>query len=134
MTLSRRDLEDGRMRALYIAALDPNRALTDAALAASLEATLGSRPTGAGWWGTTPRTTSPACSTAAAATSSTTKAKTETATRTAPVPGGGAGKVWVNTESHVYHKEGSRYYGTTKTGKYMSEADAVKEGDRPAKN
>src|SRR5437016_13850875 len=38
------------MRALYIAALDPNRALTDAALAASLEATLGSRPAGAGWW------------------------------------------------------------------------------------
>jgi len=50
VTLSRRDLEDGRMRALYIAALDPNRALTDAALAASLEATLGSRPAGAGWW------------------------------------------------------------------------------------
>jgi hypothetical protein len=41
--------------------------------------------------------------------------------------------VWVNTDSHVYHKEGSRYYGKTKQGKYMSEADAIKEGDRPAK-
>ena len=41
--------------------------------------------------------------------------------------------VWVNTESHVYHKEGTHYYGKTKHGKYMSEADAIKEGDRPAK-
>jgi hypothetical protein len=38
--------------------------------------------------------------------------------------------VWVNTETHVYHREGSRFYGTTKKGKYVSEADAIKEGDR----
>ena len=49
-----------------------------------------------------------------------------------PAPGGGHGLVWVNTETHVYHKEGSRFYGTTKKGKYMSEAQAVKEGDRAA--
>jgi hypothetical protein len=49
-------------------------------------------------------------------------------------PGGGNGQVWVNTESHVYHKEGSKWYGKTKKGKYMSEADAAKEGDKPAKN
>jgi hypothetical protein len=54
-----------------------------------------------------------------------------TATAT-PAPGGGRGLVWVNTETHVYHKEGSRFYGTTKKGKYVSEADAVKEGDRAA--
>ncbi len=47
-------------------------------------------------------------------------------------PGGGHGLVWVNTETHSYHKEGSRFYGTTKKGKYMSEADAIKEGDRAA--
>ena len=59
--------------------------------------------------------------------------KTETVAKTAPAPGGGTGKVWVNTDSHIYHKEGSRFYGRTKQGKYMSEADAMKEGDKPAK-
>jgi hypothetical protein len=46
--------------------------------------------------------------------------------------GGGPRLVWVNTETHVYHKEGSRFYGTTRKGKYVSEADAIKEGDRDA--
>jgi len=41
--------------------------------------------------------------------------------------------VWVNTETHVYHKEGSRFYGKTQNGKYVSEADAIKEGARAAK-
>ena len=50
-----------------------------------------------------------------------------------PAPGGGHGLVWVNTESHVYHREGSRFYGKTKQGKYVSEADAIKEGDRASK-
>ena len=49
-----------------------------------------------------------------------------------PAPGGGHGLVWVNTATHVYHKEGSRFYGQTKKGKYVSEADAIKEGDRAA--
>src|SRR5439155_27323257 len=47
-----------------------------------------------------------------------------------PPPGGGHGKVWVNTETHVYQKEGSRFYGTTKKGKYMNEAEAIKEGNK----
>jgi hypothetical protein len=33
MTLSRRDLEEHRMRAIYMAAVDPDRALSDEALA-----------------------------------------------------------------------------------------------------
>ena len=48
-------------------------------------------------------------------------------------PPAGSGMVWVNLESKVYHYEGDRWYGTTKSGKYMSEADAMKAGYRAAK-
>jgi hypothetical protein len=41
--------------------------------------------------------------------------------------------VWVNTASGVYHKPDSRYYGKTKQGKYMTEADAKKAGYRAAR-
>jgi hypothetical protein len=51
-----------------------------------------------------------------------------------PTTGGGNGQVWVNSKAHVYHKEGSRFYGKTKHVKYMSEQDAIKEGDHAAKN
>ena len=59
-----------------------------------------------------------------------------TATHSSPPaqPSPGSGMVWVNLDSGVYHKEGTRYYGKTKNGKYMSEADAIKAGYRAAKN
>jgi hypothetical protein len=41
-------------------------------------------------------------------------------------------RVWVNRSSHVYHCPGSRYYGTTKRGEYMSESAARSAGNRPA--
>lgn len=46
----------------------------------------------------------------------------------------GPGMVWVNLNSGVYHYSSSQFYGKTKNGKYMSEADAVKAGYHPAKN
>ena len=47
-------------------------------------------------------------------------------------PANSNGMVWVNTDSGIYHKPGTRYYGKTKQGKYMTEADAQKAGYRAA--
>ena len=41
-------------------------------------------------------------------------------------------RVWVNTSSGVYHCPGSRYYGGTKQGAYMTEVEAQSKGYRPA--
>ena len=43
------------------------------------------------------------------------------------------GMVWVNLDTKVFHREGDRYYGNTKNGKFMTEADAIKAGYREAK-
>ena len=43
------------------------------------------------------------------------------------------GMVWVNTETKVFHREGDKWYGNTKHGKYMTEADALKAGYRESK-
>jgi hypothetical protein len=83
---------------------------------------------------------SPTAATATAASSPTASASPAKVAKTLPTPqatqapGGGAGQVWVNSETHVYHKEGSKWYGKTKHGKYLSEQDAIKEGDHAAKN
>jgi competence protein ComEA len=46
----------------------------------------------------------------------------------------GPGMVWVNLDSGIYHYPGTRYYGKTKSGKYLSEADAIKAGYHAAKD
>jgi hypothetical protein len=43
------------------------------------------------------------------------------------------GMVWVNTESGIFFREGDQWYGKTKEGKFMTEADATKAGYRQAK-
>ena len=63
----------------------------------------------------------------------TTAAKTTAATTTMAQQPPVKGMVWVNTSTKVFHKEGDRYYGTTKAGKFMTEADALKAGYREAK-
>jgi hypothetical protein len=64
----------------------------------------------------------------AAASASSSGSKSAAKSSAQAPPPSGSGMVWVNTESKVYHREGDRWYGKTKNGKYMSESDAVKAG------
>lgn len=71
-------------------------------------------------------------------TTATSTASTSDSARTAaqkssqPLPtaaaGGGAGKVWVNQKSNTYHCQTDRFYGKTKAGAYMTEAEAKAKG------
>lgn len=41
-------------------------------------------------------------------------------------------RVWVNTNSGVYHCPGTRWYGKTKSGRFMTQREAQAKGYRPA--
>lgn len=59
--------------------------------------------------------------------------QTQASANTPQAPGGGNGKVWVNKDTKVFHREGDRWYGKTKNGEYMTEKDAIAAGYRPVK-
>jgi hypothetical protein len=40
--------------------------------------------------------------------------------------------VWVNLDSHVFHRTGDAWYGKTARGQYMTEEAAVRAGYREA--
>ena len=81
----------------------------------------------------TPSTATPASSTAPAPPQTTASTTSKIPTVGTPQVPPVKGMVWVNLSTKVYHKEGDVYYGNTKNGKFMTEADAIKAGYRAAK-
>ncbi|HEY0767757.1 MAG TPA: hypothetical protein VGD47_07345 [Steroidobacteraceae bacterium] len=69
----------------------------------------------------------PATAVPAAPPATATKSAQSTAS-TAAAPGAGPGMVWVNKATKTYHCSSDKWYGKTKSGEYLSEADAKTQG------
>jgi len=61
--------------------------------------------------------------------------KTEAAASSAlpAVPSLPKQRVWANVESGIYHVAGGPFYGKTKSGRWMTEGEAIQAGYRKAK-
>jgi hypothetical protein len=81
----------------------------------------------------TPAAPAPTASPTPAVTKAPTTATKGSATPTTAQQPPVKGMVWVNLSTKVFHREGDRYYGNTKNGKFMTEDDALKAGYREAK-
>jgi len=76
-------------------------------------------------------TTAPASGATASAAKSNSKTAPGPATDAQIAAAKASHQVWVNLDSGKYHK-GGRWYGKTKNGKFMSEADAKAAGYKAA--
>ena len=91
----------------------------------------GATPSGAAATGSQASATTTTHAPAAIPPKSTTAAAAQPPTSTKSTAPAAPGQVWVNSSSKVYHCAGTKWYGKTKSGKYMSEADAKAQGFHP---
>jgi hypothetical protein len=118
------DLSKSGLTAKQIEKIRPLVSYEGGAASAALPAAAATSATGA------PSTAKPGHARKASNTASMGSASAESGTPQVPPQ---PGMVWANAKSKVYHVEGDRYYGKTKNGQWMTEAEAIKAGYRKSK-